>query len=720
MQQVLVHSRAATPVADELPAPAVQEGFVIIANRASLISPGTERASVKLQQSSLLAKARQRPDQVRLVLDKVRTEGLASTFRKVRSRLAEPFAPGYSCAGVIQQVGPGVAGFKPGDRVAAAGYGYASHAEIVSVPKNLTVKIPAEVTFAEAAFGTMGAIALHGVRVTAPTLGETVVVVGMGLLGQVTAQILQAAGIQVIAVEPDAFRREMAGNSGLANVSEPGEHARRLVVDLTGQHGADAVIITAASRAEELMADAAELARDRGVITVVGDVPLNLPREVFYRKELQLRLSRSYGPGRYDREYEEKGRDYPFPYVRWTERRNIESFLDLITQKKVAVQHLITDHFTIDEADEAYALLDGPDRHRHLGMIFDYPPTDTRPVTTIQLKKPPMQLPADGTLGVGFVGFGQFASGVLMPAVKSIKKIRLTGVATRRGAPAKSAGLKGDFAFATTNYARVVADPHTDVVVIATTNNFHADLAVEALAAGKAVFLEKPIALEPSGLARLVGAVRKYGGLVQAGFNRRFSPALIEIKNALNGRNSPLSIDYRVCTPPAPALKKHWVRDPDIGGGLLIGEVCHFIDAATFLTDAHPKTVYARSLGRDEDDDAVALMLEMTDGSMVNIRYLTQAAPSTPKERIDIIGGGITAFVDDFRAHGWSGTGHPVTKRGTQDKGHVAQLKAFADSLRQTGMAGGDFVAAVYATQTTFAAHESMCSGVPITVSVNL
>jgi polar amino acid transport system substrate-binding protein len=566
----------------------------------------------------------------------------------------------------------------------------------------------------------MGAISMHSVRITAPTLGETIVVVGMGILGQLTAQILQAAGIHVIAVEPDSFRRELARQSGITDVTEPGKQTLQLVLDLTGRHGADAVIITAASRAAELIAESAELARDRGVITVVGDVPLNLPRQVFYHKELQLRLSRSYGPGRYDREYEEKGRDYPFPYVRWTQKRNIEAFLKLIADKKVVVEHLITDYFDIDKAEEAYALLDGPDRNRHLGVIFEYPETDNRPITTIQLKKPQLKIPADGTLGIGFIGFGQFAAGVLLPAFKAVDRIRMTGVATRKGASAKSAALKGGFAFATTDYSRVITDPQTDVVVIATTNNLHACQAVEALAAGKAVFLEKPVALDPDGLARLISTVREYGGLVQVGFNRRYSPALTDIKNVLTQRVSPLSIDYRVCIQRAPAAKKHWATDPDIGGGLLISEVCHFIDAAIFLTDAHPKTVFARPLGTDDEDDAVSLTLEMTDGSMVNIRHLTHAAPDTPKERIDIIGGGITAFVDDFRSYGWTGKGRPVKKRGAQDKGHRAQLKAFADSIRQQGMAAGDFVAAVYATQATFDAHKSMCMGGPVSVTVNL
>jgi len=704
----------------ELPDPAPQAGHLIIQNRASLISPGTERASIELHQASLLTKARRRPDLVKQVIGKIRTEGVISTMRKVRSRLAEPFAPGYSCAGVITQVGPGVEGYTVGDRVAAAGYGYASHAELVSVPKNLAAGIPDGVTFDEAACGTMGAIALHGVRVTAPALGETVVVVGLGILGQLTAQILQAAGVNVIAVEPDSFRRDLARKSGITATCPPGEAARRIVSDRTRRRGADAVIVTAASDAEELATKSAELARDRGVITIVGDVPLKLSRRLFYTKELQLRLSRSYGPGRYDREYEEKGRDYPFSFVRWTQKRNIEAFLDLLAQKKVTVDHLITDRFGVEDAGKAYRLLESPERSRHLGLLFVYPEKDQRPISTIRFKKPRRARRAAGTLGVGFVGFGQFAAGVLLPAFKSVGGIRLTGVATRKGASANAAAIKGGFAFATTDHTQVINDAHTDIVVIAAPHDLHADLAIEALRAQKAVFLEKPAALDPDGLARLIGAVREHGGLVQVGFNRRYSPALGCLKNALADRISPLSIDYRVCAGPAPPSRQHWVTDPEIGGGRLKGEVCHFIDAVIFLTDARPKTVYARPLGADEDDDAVALTMELTDGSVGNIRYLTQAAPGTPKERIDIVGGGTTAFVDDYRAYGWTGPGRTVKKRGVRDKGHTAQLKAFLDSLRHKGVAAGNFVDAAYATQATFAAHDSLRSGRPVTVSVNL
>jgi len=720
MQQVLLYPKAAAPAAYDLPDPAPQAGQVIITNRASLISPGTERAGMEMHKASLLTKARRRPDLVKQVIDKVRTEGVFPTIRKVRSRLAEPFAPGYSCAGVIAQLGPGVEGYSIGDRVAAAGQGYASHAEVVSVPKNLTAKIPEGVTFAEAACGTLGAIAMHAVRITSPALGETVIVVGLGILGQLTAQILQAAGVNVIAVEPDSFRQDLARQSGIAAVTSPGEPAMQATLDFTQQRGADAVIITAASHNEELISESTRLVRDRGVITIVGDVPLTLSRRLFYGKELQLRLSRSYGPGRYDRQYEEKGHDYPYPYVRWTQKRNIEAFLDLLALKKVLVEHLITDRFDIQEVEKAYDLLTDPERNQHLAVLFVYPEKDHLPLSTTQIKKPPCRARAGDTLGVGFIGFGQFAAGVLLPAFESVDGLQFTGVATTKGITAHTAAMKGGFTFATTDHTRVIKNPETDIVVIAATHDLHADLAIEVLQAGKIAFLEKPMALDPDGLAQLVGAVRKHGGLVQVGFNRRYSPALICIKKALAERTSPLSIDYRVCPGPPPSAHDHWVTDPDIGGGRMIGEICHFIDAVSFLAEAHPKRVYAHSLGTNEDDDAVALTLELTDGSMANIRYLTKASPGTPKEQIDILGGGITAYVNDFRSYGWTGRGRSVKKRGMQNKGHAEQIKALLDSVRHKGQAGGNFVDAVYATQTTFAARESLRSGKPVAVHVNL
>jgi len=336
------------------------------------------------------------------------------------------------------------------------------------------------------------------------------------------------------------------------------------------------------------------------------------------------------------------------------------------------------------------------------------------------MKKTRLNVPSNGTLGVGFIGFGHFAGGVLLPSFKSVEGIRLTGVATRKSVSAQSAAATGGFAYATTDYTQVLNDPQTDIVVIATTNNLHAEQACQALAAGKAVFLEKPLALNDQELARVVQAVREYGGLVQVGFNRRFSPALTQIKEALAQRRTPLSIDYRVCISRPPSPQHHWITDPEIGGGLLIGEVCHFIDAAIFLTDAHPRTVFSRPLGIDGGDGATALFMEMTDGSIVSIRYLTHAAPRTPKEYIDIVGGGITAYVDDFRSYGWVGSGRPVRRQSTQNKGHVEQLKAYIDSLRQKGIAAGDFIAAVYATQATFAARESVRTGRPVDVSINL
>jgi len=591
---------------------------------------------------------------------------------------------------------------------------------VISVPQNLTAKIPADVTFAQAACGTLGAIALHGVRVTSPNVGETVAVVGLGILGQLTAQILQASGINVIAVELGAYRRGLAQENGIALTAAPGAEARHLVEEHTGRRGADAVIITAATSHEGIINESAELVRDRAIVTVVGDVPLMLSRRSFYNKELQLRLSRSYGPGRYDRLYEEMGRDYPLPYVRWTEQRNIEAFLGLIAQKKIRVDNLITNRFTIDRAAEAYQVLEREDTSRHLAVLFEYPPKSKRTISRITIGKRSFQQSQDGRLGVGFVGFGQFAAGVLLPAFKAAGEIHLTGVATRKSATANAAAAKAGFAFAATDAALVINNPHTDIVAVATTHDNHADLAEAALAAGKAVFLEKPMAIDPDGLSRLTAAIRRYGGLLQVGFNRRYSPALQNIKKALAGRTSPLSIDYRVCAGYVPDSSKHWVGDPDIGGGRLIGETCHFIDAALYLTDALPRRVYARSLAGDNRDDAVTLMIELSDGSIVQLRYLSNAGPETSKEHIDIVGAGTTAFVDDYRQYGWNNNREQKTERGTQNKGHREQLKALVQSLRQHGIAAGDITAAIYATQATFAAQESLRCGRPVDVEVSL
>ena len=695
----------------EVPVPALQPGGILVRNSVSLISAGTEKLMVDLAQKSLAGKARERPDLVRKVLDKVRKDGLMATLDTVRSRLDAPIPLGYSCAGRVIAVGGDVDTFQVGDRVACAGAGYANHAEVVFVPKHLAVHVPPQVTPEQACFTTVGAIALQGLRLAKPELGETVAVIGLGLVGLLAAQLARAAGCRVVGMDLSAGRCQLARDLGIdETVTDGGQLAERCR-QLTGGHGADKVIVAASTKSSEPIALAGEIARQQGIVAVVGAVGMDVPRQPYYDKELVLRVSRSYGAGRYDPEYEEKGRDYPIGYVRWTENRNMEAFVQQLARGAIQTEPLVSHRFDIGEAESAYGLISGKSKEPYLGILLRYPegPEDDSaellasrvdltsaalqglqgPTPSAAVSSRAVSAGPEGKVGFGVLGAGQFASGVLLPALAALPDARLVGVATATGIKAQHVAKKHGFAFATTDGAEVLQRSDVEGVLIATRHHLHAEQVLAALDAGKHVFVEKPLCLRRSELAAIVERrqARNPLPLVMVGFNRRFAPMAQRLREHFQGVDEPLVMHYRVNAGYIPL--DHWTQDAEQGGGRILGEVCHFIDFLTFLADAPPRSVDGRCLAngdRYRDDNLVAT-LALEDGSLGTVTYVANGAKGLAKERVEVFGGGRSAVLDNFRTlELYDGSRRQVIKsRWRQDKGHRQQLAAFVAAVRSDG-----------------------------------
>ncbi|MSR65537.1 MAG: oxidoreductase [Verrucomicrobiae bacterium] len=700
----------------DVPSPALQTGCVLVRNSFSLVSAGTERSTVTTAQKSLLGKARARPDLVRKVWDSVKREGFASAAKKVQSRLDTWKQLGYSSAGVVTEVGEGINDLKKDDRVACAGQDVASHAEIICVPRNLCVKIPDGVEFGQAAFTTLGAIAMQGVRQAKVELGETIAVIGLGLVGQLTVQILKAAGTRVLGIDVNPDATALAAQCGADAVATRGkDDPVSIAKALTNGHGVDAVLITASTSSNDPVELAAQLSRDRGRVIMVGVTGMNIPRAPYFEKELSFSLSRSYGPGRYDPDYEQKGIDYPFGYVRWTENRNMSAFLDLIAQKKINLLPLITHQFPIDRAVEAYDLITGKKPEKFLGVLIQYETgRTTEPVS--HTPKHSALSTQHSALRLGVIGAGNYAQASLLPHLKKMKEVEFISVCTATGVSAQKTSEKFGFANATTNPRDVLDDKSINAVLIATRHNSHAQLAAAALQAGKHVFVEKPIALNEEQLKLVADAVKQHGEKLQVGFNRRFAPLTHEaLKNKGGG---PWVIHYRVNAGPIPATS--WIQDPKIGGGRILGEVCHFVDFFQAFVGAKPSRVFAECLASPSKDiiatDNVHVTIRYADGSVGLITYTSTGDPSFPKERCEIFGNGTVMVLDDFRSLTISKDGKTETKRGTQDKGQAGELSAFVKAASSGGKMPIPWLEMEDTTRVTFAILESLRTGSAIGV----
>jgi len=709
MKQLLQNLRDGKAAVVEVPVPTPKPGSVLVRNAVSLISAGTERMVVDFAGKSLFGKARSRPDLVRQVLDKARREGVLTTLDAVFNRLDQPMALGYSSAGTVVAVGADVEGLKPGDRVACAGGGYAVHAEYVVVPKHLLAALPEEVDFESAAFTTLGAIALHGFRLAETQIGERIAVIGLGLLGLLSVGIARAAGCSVFGVDLDPRRIALAEQMGA--IAVPRSAAEESGRSLSEGRGFDAVLICADTPSSDPVELAGLLARERAKVIAVGAVGLSLPRKIYYEKELQFVVSRSYGPGRYDPQYEEGGVDYPYGYVRWTEGRNLQAVVALLASGKLDVKPLITHRFPIEQGEVAYDLISGKSGQPFLGVLLTYPQGEewTAPLRRVELR--PQNQPLEGLPGLGVLGAGNYATAVFLPVVQKSGGVKKVGIATAGGLSARHAAERYGFEIASSQESDVLGNPRVEIVAILTRHQHHARQVIRALQAGQHVFCEKPLAITPEELDAIQELLMQQPpALLTVGFNRRFAPFSQKLSGFLSDRHEPMFIQYRVNAGYLPLT--HWLHDPQQGGGRIIGEGCHFIDYLTFLVGKPPIRVRAAGLpdGERYRQDNVSMILTFEDGSIGSLTYLANGDKSFPKERVEVFCGGRVAVLDDFRSLELIHNGHrqKFTARLRQDKGHQALWQAFVEAVRQGGSPPIPYDHLLGVTRASFAAVESL------------
>ena len=701
MKQVVQDLRSDQPDVLDVPVPSPAAGAVLVRTMASFVSVGTERAVIEFAGKGMLGKARSRPDLVRQTLDKVRKEGLLSTLQAVRSRLDQPLPLGYSSAGIVEEVGSGVESYRPGDRVACAG-GHAVHAEFAAVPEKMVASLPSKVDFESGAAATLGSVALHGFRLAEAQVGERIAVIGLGLLGQLALQIARSAGCEALGIDIDETRVAFAGDIGGSAVHR--DQAEDTGRAFTKGEGFDAVLICAHTDDNDPLELAASIARDRATVVLVGAVGMEIPRHAYYDKELRFVVSRSYGPGRYDPTYEEGGVDYPIGYVRWTEGRNIESFLDLVAANQVRIAPLITHRIPVEEAERAYELIAQGSGQPTLGVLLTY--TDQAPIERrLSLSD---RARKDRSVALGVFGAGNFARNVTLPIAKDLSEVDLVGLATGSGASAADSGKRYGFAYATTEPTELIQDEGVNTIAVLTRHHLHSGQAAAALNAEKHVFCEKPLAINPEGLEEVVNALETAEGLLTVGFNRRFSPMGIQMREFLSQPGEPMSVHYRINAGPLPS--DHWTLDPEQGGGRIIGEACHFIDFITFLVGSLPERVHAAGVPSRLGEN-VNIRLRFPDGSLGAVDYLTSGDRAFPKERVEVFGGGRVAVIDDFRSFEWVSGGEVKRTRSTQDKGHRAIWVAFIKAIQAGGPAPIPYRELVGVTQATFAAVESLRSG---------
>jgi len=687
MKQVLV-KRGKVQIED-VPAPLVADNHILVEVAYSLISTGTEVTGVKKSGESLLHKAIQQPENVKKVLGVLKERGIKKTLALVKSKVGGASPTGYSCSGIVIQVGKGVEGIKPGDRVACAGAGKANHAEIVLVPKNLVVKVPDGCTLKDAASVALGSIAMQGVRRADPKLGETVAVIGLGLVGQITNQLLKIAGCRTIGFDIQKSRVEIAKELGLdwGFVSSEAD-LQKEVFNLTGGHGVDSTIITASAPGNDaIVHQAMEITRKKGKVIIVGDIGLGLKRSLLYEKELDLLISTSYGPGRYDANYEEKGLDYPYAYIRWTEQRNMDEYLKLIAEGKLNFNRLVSKVYLIEEAPQAYQALQAGSE-RPLAVLLDYHVNDANTTqklkTRVDLSSAPKK--KTGLINVAVIGAGSFAKAVHLPNLQKLSKLyTIRAIVSATGSNAKEIAKQFGAAYCSTDYHDVLVDDDVDMVMICTRHNLHADYSLRALKAGKNVFVEKPLCVTQEELDQISGFYNSRLPLLMVGFNRRFSPAAMRVKELIQARQNPIIVNYRVNAGYIPL--DHWVHGEE-GGGRIIGEACHMLDLFNYFTESEVESIDVSAISPKTEHisskDNFVATLKYTDGSICTLIYTALGPAELPKEYIEIYCDGKAFVIDDFkelRVYGSKVKGW----KGMQDKGHLQELKEFGRAMRDAG-----------------------------------
>lgn len=693
MKQVSLRLRDGHVEVVDVPPPTGTPYTMLVDVRASLLSTGTERSRLEAAREGPIGKARARPDQARQVLVKVQQDGLRETVKAVKTKLDQPVALGYSAAGVVMSVGSRVRDFGPGDRVACCGGEHAVHADIISVPGNLCVRLPEEVDFDAGAFAAVSSVAMHGVRQADVRIGERVAVIGLGLIGQLTGQVLRAAGCHVVGVDVDGLLVDEACRLRSASVAYRRDaiHPGHIPAQATD---CDAVIVTAATRSADPLELAAALLRDRGRVVVVGDARLEVPRNPYYEREIELRFSRSYGPGRYDREYEERGLDYPIGYVRWTAQRNMSAFLDLVAQGRIDVHGLISERIPVERARDAYERL-AANAASPLGLVLEYGRSERLDASRPRSAWAPAALNPK----VNVVGAGSFAQRVLVPNLKK-GGLSLGAIASANGLSAKSAADRFGFVAVTTPQD-AVSDPEAELVVIATRHGSHASLAQAALRSGKAVFVEKPPCLTDDELDAVRAARAESGRPLFVGFNRRHAPFAIALRNHVRESQAPIELIYRISAQALPP--EHWLNDPEEGGGRLLGEGCHFIDFARWAIGTRPSSVACVATARLGASIAsaqrFAVTLGFADGSLATILYGVEGSQLVPKEYVEAHSGGRSAIIHDYRMLTlYDRRGRPRRRKARQDKGHAAQFAALISALTSPPATGLDPLDSMHTT----------------------
>ena len=701
MKQIIQDLKNGDTILEEVPAPSVKSGQVLIQTTRTLVSLGTERMLVEFGKSNLFQKAKQQPDKVKEVINKIKTDGLKPTINAVFNKLGQPLPLGYCNVGKVIAVGKGVDEFVIGDRVASNG----PHAEYVCVSKNLVVKIPEFVSDEEAAFTVIGAIGLQGIRLANPTFGETIVVVGLGLIGLITAQMLKANGCKVIGFDYDDQKVALAKSFGI-DATNPGLGIDQVayVNNATNTIGADAVIITASNKSNDIISQSAKMSRKRGRIVLIGVIGLDISRADFFVKELTFQVSCSYGPGRYDDHYENKGNDYPLPFVRWTENRNFEAVLQAIASKAINVVALITERVNLDDYQQIYANMVG---NNSIASILEYSEKEEEPSRSIQIVSNQF---TSGKGTVGIIGAGNFTSAMILPCLKKTNA-KLKFISSASGLTGTTLAKIYKISNSTTDNISILSDSEVDLIMITTRHNSHAQLVVESLNSGKNVFVEKPLALNQQELDLVVEAYKNSGKTITVGFNRRFAPLAIQMKKALGNANSPMNIIATMNAGFIPS--KVWVHDMEIGGGRIIGEACHFIDLISYLTGSKVKSICMNAMGSqpNENTDNASILLKYENGTNAVINYFANGSKAYSKERVEIFHQERTLIMDNWRKLKGYGFSSFSSASSSQDKGHQNQFNQLIESVQKGGSQIIPIDEIINTTKSSFAAIESLKTG---------